>query len=160
MIACLNRHYWNSESRTDHSVFIGSWGKNTATRPPRDVDLYFVLPVEVYYRFERYIWNKQSALLQEVKSVLGETYPDTDMSGDGQIVLVNFSSYNVKRHKLFSKIKKAAEDANKKRNAIVHQDEFCNVGESKETIAKSRTFIETVIGVYQAGFKLKDRKQQ
>lgn len=95
VVGCLNQHYYGSESRTDHSFFIGSWGKNTAGRPPRDVDLYFVLPVDVYYRFERYIWNKQSALLQEVKGVLTETYPDTDMSGDGQIVLVNFGSYNV-----------------------------------------------------------------
>jgi hypothetical protein len=95
VVGCLNRHYYGSDSRTDHSFFIGSWGKSTAGRPPRDVDLYFVLPVEVYYRFERHIWNKQSALLQEVKGVLADTYPDTDMNGNGQIVLVNFGSYNV-----------------------------------------------------------------
>src|SRR5262249_50393220 len=95
VIGSLNRHYWNSDSRTDHTFFIGSWGKNTATRPPRDVDLYFVLPTEVYYRFERHISNKQSALLQEVKGVVGETYADKDMRGDGQIVLVNFGRYNV-----------------------------------------------------------------
>jgi hypothetical protein len=95
VIACLNRWYYGSDSQTDHRFFIGSWGKNTAGRPPRDVDLYFVLPVKVYYRFEQYIWNKQSALLQEVKGALGDKYPSTDMSGDGQIVLVNFGSYNV-----------------------------------------------------------------
>lgn len=95
VVGCLNRRSYRSDSRTDHSFFIGSWGKNTAGRPPRDVDLYFVLPVDVYHRFEGYIWNKQSALLQEVKGVLAETYTDTDMSGDGQVVLVNFGSYNV-----------------------------------------------------------------
>jgi len=95
VVGSLNRRYYGSNSRTDNSFFIGSWSKDTAGRPPRDVDLYFVLPVEVYYRFEQHCWNKQSALLQEVKGVLAETYPDTDMSGDGQIVLVNFGSYNV-----------------------------------------------------------------
>jgi Second Messenger Oligonucleotide or Dinucleotide Synthetase domain len=95
VVGCLNRHYFDSESRTDHSLFIGSWGKDTAGRPPRDVDLYFVLPVDAYYRFQQYVWNRQSALLQEVKGVIAETYPETDMSGDGQIVLVNFGSYNV-----------------------------------------------------------------
>src|SRR5438128_1780481 len=55
VVGCLNRHYYDSDSQTDHNFFIGSWGKNTAGRPPRDVDLYFVLPVEVYYRFEQYI---------------------------------------------------------------------------------------------------------
>ena len=95
VVGCLNRHYYDSVSRTDNSFFIGSWGKNTAVRPPRDVDVYFVLPVEVYYRFQGHMWNRQSALLQEVKGVIAETYPDTDMSGDGQIVLVRFGSYNV-----------------------------------------------------------------
>ena len=64
-------------------------------RPPRDVDLYFTLPVSVYTRFQGYIWNRQSALLQEVKDILAETYPGTDMRGDGQVVVVKFESYNV-----------------------------------------------------------------
>jgi hypothetical protein len=46
-------------------------------------------------RFETYTWNRQSALLQEVKGVLARMYPDTAMTGDGQIVLVKFGSYNV-----------------------------------------------------------------
>jgi tRNA nucleotidyltransferase (CCA-adding enzyme) len=95
VVGCLNRNYYECDSHTDHGLFIGSWGKNTAGRPPRDVDLYFVLPAEVYHRFQRHVWNRQSALLREVKSVIAETYPDTDMSGDGQIVLVRFESYNV-----------------------------------------------------------------
>jgi hypothetical protein len=95
VVSCLNRHYYGSDSRIDNSLFIGSWGKSTAVRPPRDVDLYFVLPVDVYHRFQCHVWNPQSALLQEVKGVIAETYPDTDMSGDRQIVLVRFGSYNV-----------------------------------------------------------------
>jgi hypothetical protein len=95
VMASLNWYYYGSDSQTDHGFFIGSWGKNTAGRPPRDVDLYFVLPVGVYYRFERYLWNKQSALLQEVNGVLADKYSSTDMTGDGQIVLVNFGSYNL-----------------------------------------------------------------
>jgi len=92
---CLNRRYYGSASETDNSFFVGSWGKDTATRPPRDVDLYFVLPVAVHTRFQAHVWNRQSALLQEVKGVLAETYPDTDMSGDGQVVVVRFGSYSV-----------------------------------------------------------------
>ena len=95
MVNCLNRHYYSSASDTDHSFLIGSWGKDTAARPPRDVDVYFLLPASVYTRFQTNVSNRQSALLQEVKGVLLETYPDTDMSGDGQVVLVRFGSYNV-----------------------------------------------------------------
>jgi hypothetical protein len=92
---CLNRHYFDSSSETDNSFFVGSWGKNTATRPPRDVDLYFVLPDAVYHRFQNHIWNRQSALLQKVKAVLTKSYPNTVMRGDGQVVLVGFGTYSV-----------------------------------------------------------------
>lgn len=95
VVSCLNRAYYGTNSDTDHSFFIGSWGKNTAIRPPRDVDVYFLLPAAVYHRFHDHIWNRQSALLQEVKNWLALTYPNTDMSGDGQVVAVNFGSYSV-----------------------------------------------------------------
>ena len=95
VVSCLNRQYYGSTSDTEHSFFVGSWSKDTATRPPRDVDLYFLLPAEVYNRFQGYLYYRQSALLQEVKGALSVTYPDTDMSGDGQVVVVNFGTYSV-----------------------------------------------------------------
>jgi Second Messenger Oligonucleotide or Dinucleotide Synthetase domain len=95
VVSCLNSAYYDSNSQTDNSFFVGSWGKDTAIRPPRDVDIYFLLPPAVYNRFQGYIWNPQSALLQEVKDRLIAIYPATDMSGDGQVVVVNFGSYCV-----------------------------------------------------------------
>lgn len=95
VVNCLNRAYYGTISETDNSFFIGSWGKGTAIRPPRDVDVYFLLPAAVYNRFQAYTWARQSALLQEVKDRLAITYPNTNMSGDGQVVVVNFGSYSV-----------------------------------------------------------------
>ena len=95
VVNCLNRAYYGASSGKDHSFFVGSWSKDTAIRPPRDVDVYFLLPPEVYHRFQTYASNPQSALLQEVKSRLSQTYWATDMSGDGQVVVVNFGSYSV-----------------------------------------------------------------
>ncbi len=93
VVSCLNRAYYGTNSNTDNSFFVGSWAKDTAIRPPRDVDVYFLLPVAVYRRFHAYAWARQSALLQELKDRLAITYHDTDMSGDGQVV--NFGSYSV-----------------------------------------------------------------
>jgi tRNA nucleotidyltransferase (CCA-adding enzyme) len=92
---CLNRQYYNSDSETENRLLIGSWSKDTRMRPPRDVDVLFVLPVDVYHRFQTYTGNKQSALLQEVKGVLENTYPSTEMRGDGQVVMVRFNTVNV-----------------------------------------------------------------
>lgn len=54
-----------------------------------------MLPNAVYQRFEQRAGNKQSALLQEVKGVLLATYPQTDMRGDGQVVIVPFGHVTI-----------------------------------------------------------------
>ena len=72
-----DRYYWGTSSETDHLELVGSWAKGTPVRPPRDVDFIFLLPIEVYHRFEQRTGNKQSQLLQEVKSALLDTYPQT-----------------------------------------------------------------------------------
>lgn len=95
VVAALNRHYWGTSSETDHLELVGSWAKGTPVRPPRDVDFIFQLPLEVYHRFEQRTGNKQSQLLQEVKAVLVNTYPQTSMRGDGQVVVVPFNSYGI-----------------------------------------------------------------
>ena len=93
--ACLNRYYYGNSSDSANSLLIGSWGKYTRVRPPRDIDILFVLPNDVYYRYQNRTGNKQSQLLQEVKNVLAQTYPQTKMRGDGQVVVVPFNTMPV-----------------------------------------------------------------
>ncbi|WP_162878205.1 nucleotidyltransferase [Trinickia diaoshuihuensis] len=95
VVSCLNAAYHGHNSETLNAFYIGSWAKQTRIRPPRDVDLYFLLPLSAYHRFQGYQGNKQSALLQEVKAKLLQTYPRTNIRGDGPVVLVGFDSYNV-----------------------------------------------------------------
>ncbi|HMK37657.1 MAG TPA: hypothetical protein VK463_21470 [Desulfomonilaceae bacterium] len=91
----LNRHYYGVTASFSNSLFVGSWGKGTEIRPPRDIDLLFILPDIVYYRYQRVSWNRQSRLLQDVKSVLEKTYSRTQLRGDGQVVVVPFDSYGI-----------------------------------------------------------------
>lgn len=95
VVKCLNQSYYHYDSPIDNSFFIGSWSKNTAIRPPRDVDIYFLLPLHIFTRFYNYTHNGQSALLQEVKTILSDSFPKTQMKGDGQVVVVSFGSYKV-----------------------------------------------------------------
>jgi hypothetical protein len=90
--ACLNRHYWGTASETANSMLIGSWGKQTRVRPSRDVDILFLLPPGIYHQYQTRTGNRQSQLLQEVKSVLSATYPQTAMRGDGQVVVIPFNT--------------------------------------------------------------------
>ena len=95
VVACLNKHYYGISSDSAHAMLVGSWGKLTEIRPPRDIDILFVLPHSVYERYQRTFGNRQSQLLQEVKGVLQSTYSTTNMRGDGQVVIVPFVSYGV-----------------------------------------------------------------
>jgi Second Messenger Oligonucleotide or Dinucleotide Synthetase domain len=90
--ACLNRVYWDSSSEVDNSFLIGSWGKHTRVRPSRDIDILFLLPPSVYHRFELRSGNRQSQLLQEVKGVLAQTYSQTTMRADGQVIVIPFNT--------------------------------------------------------------------
>jgi hypothetical protein len=89
------KYYPNREFNQNCCVKVGSYGKGLATRPRTDLDMFFVLPSEVYTRFESLSGNKQSALLQEVKRTLLGTFPTTELSADGQVVVAPFQTYNV-----------------------------------------------------------------
>ncbi len=95
VVSCLNRAYWEHNDGAKNSVLIGSWAKHTRVRPPRDIDLHFILPVAVYYHFEQRQGNKQSQLLQEARDILRVTNPLTDISGDRHVISVPFATYKV-----------------------------------------------------------------
>lgn len=86
----LNNHYWIAP-QTSHSILSGSWAKGTQVRPLRDVDMIFELPWDVFARYEGRSGNRQSQLLQEIKTVLAEKYHRTDLRGDGQAVVIPLS---------------------------------------------------------------------
>ncbi len=88
--------YWpNQTFDPSYYLKVGSFGKGTATRPPTDLDMLFVLPADVYERINALAGNKQSQLLQEVKRSILLTFPNTDVSADGQAVVAPFQTYNV-----------------------------------------------------------------
>ena len=89
----LNSYYYDEQGNdTDHFYYVGSVGRRTAIKNVSDIDVIFDLPTSTYIRFNAYESNGQSALLQEVKEVLKERYPKTDIKGDGQVVVIEFTT--------------------------------------------------------------------
>jgi hypothetical protein len=95
VVASLNRRYYNHNSETSNGIVIGSWGKKTQIAPPRDVDALFLLPDDVYFRFQQRSGNRQSQLLQEVKDALFVTNSRTIMRADRHVVIVPFEAVTV-----------------------------------------------------------------
>ena len=82
----LNKDFWNTESETAHSLYVGSYGRDTAANGVSDLDVAFTLPNAVYYKYNAYSRNGQSALLQEVRKSIERTYASSYVGGDGQVV--------------------------------------------------------------------------
>jgi hypothetical protein len=87
----LNKDFWNTESEAAHSLYVGSYGRDTAAKGVSDLDVAFTLPNTIYHQYEAHVGNGQSALLQAVKNSIARTYSTSYLGGDGQVVAVNFT---------------------------------------------------------------------
>lgn len=87
----LNTDYWATTSDSAHSLYVGSYGRKTATQGFSDLDMIFRLPYEEYEKYDNYSGNGQSALLQAVKKSIEKTYSTTSIRGDGQVILIPFN---------------------------------------------------------------------
>ncbi len=83
-----DKYYSSCEDKT---IIVGSVGRQTAIAKTSDYDILFVLPSEVYTKFNNYEHNGQSSLLQEVKDTVKESYPNTEIKADGQVVDIVFN---------------------------------------------------------------------
>lgn len=86
----INIDYYGSTSNTNHSLYVGSYGRGTEIFTS-DIDMIVQLPYATYEKFNKYQTNGQSALLQEVRGVLQKTYPTSYIKGDGQVIGINFT---------------------------------------------------------------------
>jgi hypothetical protein len=87
----LNTDFWTTTSDSAHSLYVGSYGRNTATDGFSDLDMLFQLPFSVYEQYNAHQGNGQSALLQAVKTSIERTYSTTSVRADGQVILVPFT---------------------------------------------------------------------
>ncbi len=85
----LNKDFYNSESDSLHSLYVGSYGRGTDI-VTSDIDMIFQLPYSEYVRYNAYSGNGQSALLQSVKHSIEKTYKSS-MKADGQVIVISFT---------------------------------------------------------------------
>lgn len=89
----LNSEFRNNFYSEANTLYVGSYGRGTAIHIS-DIDLIYVMPSTYYSTYNNYAWNGQSALLQKVKDVVLQSFPNTYIKGDGQVVVVQFSDGN------------------------------------------------------------------
>ena len=85
----LNADFRQMDSETKYSLYVGSYGRGTAIHVS-DIDILIELPYSIYEKYNNYIGNGQSALLQAVRDSVRNTYSTTHIRGDGQVVQLKF----------------------------------------------------------------------
>lgn len=86
----INNEFWDSISDTAHSLYVGSYGRNTAI-DTSDIDILVELPNNLFDCFNNLSGNSQSRLLQAVRNAVMNAYPRSDVRADGQVVKIAFS---------------------------------------------------------------------
>jgi hypothetical protein len=86
----LNTDFWDTVSESSHSLYVGSYGRNTAIEGFSDLDMVFELPSTLYYQYDSHNGNGQSALLQAVRASMQKTYSSSNVGADGQVIVVSF----------------------------------------------------------------------
>lgn len=92
VIKKLNQHYYDISDEESNRLIAGSVGRGTAVDGCSDLDVIFKMPSEEFSRYDSREGNGQSSLLQDIKNILKEKYPKTDIKGDGQAVVISFTN--------------------------------------------------------------------
>jgi len=87
----LNKDFRNLDSDIYNTMYVGSYGRDTAARGISDLDVAYFLPAALFGQYDLHLYNGQSALLQVVRNSVRNTYPTSEVSGDGQVVVVSFT---------------------------------------------------------------------
>lgn len=67
-------YFWSTTSDAAHSLYVGSYGRNTAIKGFSDLDMLFQLPSSAYDQYDGYAGNGQSGLRQAIRKSIEKTY--------------------------------------------------------------------------------------
>lgn len=85
----INKELWNIDNSTLHSIYVGSYGRNTAIKTS-DIDILIEVPEKYFNIFNSRQNNGQSQFLQYIKSLIVKLYPKSNIKADGQVIKIDF----------------------------------------------------------------------
>lgn len=93
----LNKTFRNTDSETDNSLQVGSYGRYTGIKGISDLDMLYIMPNSLWEKYK----DSPGKLLQDTKSALCERYPKTDIKYDRLVVVVQFVGFKFEVQPVF-----------------------------------------------------------
>lgn len=155
----LNTSYYNNNSEEEHGYMVGSVGRQTAIKGVSDLDMLFVLPDELYSQYNGDDWNGQKELLKAVKKELQKRYPNSELRGDGQVVVITFTNYVVEVCPAFEESDGSYTYPDANNGGSGRTDPLVEIGESEYMIEHTNNHFKYVCQMVRAwknhmGFKM------
>jgi len=98
LTAALNREFRDTESKTANTLQVGSFGRKTGIKGISDLDMLYIMPKSEWDTYED---NRQLALLQDVKAVVLNRYPESDSRVDRLVVTITYKDFHVELQPVF-----------------------------------------------------------
>jgi hypothetical protein len=90
--AALNKNFRQTESKTENSLQVGSYGRWTAIKGISDLDMIYVMPAT---KWDIYKYGGQYALLRDAKDAIKRRYPSTIVKVDRLVVRVLYKDFHI-----------------------------------------------------------------
>lgn len=94
----LNQQFRDSDSTTDNTLQVGSFGRYTGINGISDLDMLYIMPKT---KWDTYKDGKQSQLLDDVRDAIKARYPKTKVKVDRLVVTVTYSNFHVEVQPVF-----------------------------------------------------------
>lgn len=95
----LNKKFRDTESKTDNSLQVGSYGRWTAIKGISDLDMLYIMPKGQWATYNKE--GGQSKLLSDTAAAIRARYPDTDVRVDRLVVAAVYSKFRVEAQPVF-----------------------------------------------------------
>jgi len=98
LTAALNKKFRNTESKTDNTLQVGSFGRKTGINGISDLDMLYIMPKA---KWDNYKDGGQLRLLQHTKDAISNRYPSTKVRVDRLVVTVTYQDFHVEVQPVF-----------------------------------------------------------
>jgi hypothetical protein len=133
LTAALNKQFRNTESKTDNTLQVGSFGRKTGIKGISDLDMLYVMPKS---KWEEYKTGKQLQLLKDVRDAIHKRYPTTEVKVDCLVVTVTYKNFHIEVQPVFE------QDDNSYLYPYTKGDGYWRTTKPKEEIAGVKTMDE------------------
>lgn len=98
-ITCaLNKQFRDTESKTDNTLQVGSYGRRTAIKGISDLDMLYIMPKA---EWDTYKNGGQSKLLSDAADAIRARYPKTTIRVDRLVVQAIYADFRVEAQPVF-----------------------------------------------------------